>query len=173
MSNNVKIECVTNNLSVDAYKSAYEAARRILCDAEASDPVCEETIQKCMWISAMAETMGDIPMHAASLACADYSLRDSGTLIRKTFPRRRSWNKLFGEKNMDIILYAMVYEDICNISRDADDFDVYGQFSDEEVEKCEWISAICEVIKMFLNITKPCIWMVTVPNKSFTQLDKR
>ena len=151
MANNVKSAWVRSDLSIKAYKSAYEAVRRILCDAEAFDPTNEDTIAKCMWISAMAETMGDVPMNAVSVACEDNSLRNSTTLIRKEFPRKRSWNKLFGERNMDILLYAMVYEGICTISRDADDFDVYGQISDEEVEKCEWISAIYKVMDDILQ----------------------
>lgn len=145
MTTDVKNVWVRSNLPIKAYKSAYEAVRRILCDAEAFDPTNDDAIEKCMWISAMAEIMGEVPMNAVRVVSADNNLRNSTMLVRKAFPRKRFWNTLFGVRNMDILLYAMVYEGICTISRDADDFDIHGQISNEEVEKCEWISAICEV----------------------------
>lgn len=151
MANNTENVWVRSNLPIKDYKSAYEAVRRIMCDAEAFDPTKEETIEKCMWISAMAEIMGNVPMNAVRVVSADNSLLDSTTLIRREFPRKRSWNKLFGERDMDILLYAMVYEGLLSISRDTDDFDIYGVISDVEVKKCELVSAIHEVTNDILQ----------------------
>ena len=151
MDNKMTNVLVRSNLPVNDYKSVYQAVRSILCDAETFSSVNEETIEKCMWISAIADTMNEVPMNALRVISSDYGICDSATLIRREFPRKRSWNKWFGEGNMSIVHYSMVYEDICSVSRDADDFDVYGQISNAEVEKCEWIVAICDVMNSIIT----------------------
>lgn len=55
------------------------------------------------------------------------------------------------EKNMatdamTIADYKAIYEAIVSLSVDADGYGLFESISDEDVEKCKWIAAICEVL---------------------------
>lgn len=55
------------------------------------------------------------------------------------------------EKNMatdamTIADYKAIYEAIVSLSVDADGYGLFENISDEDVEKCKWIAAICEVL---------------------------
>lgn len=55
------------------------------------------------------------------------------------------------EKNMaadamTIADYKAIYEAIVSLSVDADGYGLFESISNEEVEKCKWIAAICEVL---------------------------
>ena len=55
------------------------------------------------------------------------------------------------EKKMDadtmaVVEYKEIYEAIVSLSVDADGYGLFENISDEDVEKCKWIAAICEVL---------------------------
>lgn len=55
------------------------------------------------------------------------------------------------EKNMaadamTIADYKAIYEAIVSLSVDADGYGLFESISNEDVEKCKWIAAICEVL---------------------------
>ena len=55
------------------------------------------------------------------------------------------------EKNMaadamTIADYKAIYEAIVSLSVDADGYGLFESISHEDVEKCKWIAAICEVL---------------------------
>lgn len=55
------------------------------------------------------------------------------------------------EKNMaadamTIAGYKAIYEAIVSLSVDADGYGLFESISNEDVEKCKWIAAICEVL---------------------------
>lgn len=55
------------------------------------------------------------------------------------------------EKNMaadamTIADYKAIYEAIVSLSVDADGYGLFESISNEEVEKCKWIAAVCEVL---------------------------
>ena len=55
------------------------------------------------------------------------------------------------EKNMaadamTIADYKAIYEAIVSLSVDADGYGLFESISNENVEKCKWIAAICEVL---------------------------
>ena len=55
------------------------------------------------------------------------------------------------EKNMaadamTIADYKAIYEAIVSLSVDADGYGLFDSISNEDVEKCKWIAAICEVL---------------------------
>ena len=55
------------------------------------------------------------------------------------------------EKNMSadamtIADYKAIYEAIVSLSVDADGYGLFESISNEDVEKCKWIAAICEVL---------------------------
>ena len=55
------------------------------------------------------------------------------------------------EKNMaadamTIADYKVIYEAIVSLSVDADGYGLFESISNEDVEKCKWIAAICEVL---------------------------
>ena len=55
------------------------------------------------------------------------------------------------EKNMDadtmaVADYKEIYEAIVSLSVDADGYGLFENISEEDVEKCKWIAAICEVL---------------------------
>ena len=48
--------------------------------------------------------------------------------------------------NMTIAEYKENYEAIVSLSVDADGYGLFESISEEDVEKCKWIAAICEVL---------------------------
>ena len=55
------------------------------------------------------------------------------------------------EKNMaadamTIADYKAIYEAIVSLSVDADGYGLFESISNEDIEKCKWIAAICEVL---------------------------
>ena len=55
------------------------------------------------------------------------------------------------EKNMaadamTIADYKAIYEAIVSLSVDADGYGLFESISNEDVEKCKWIAAICEIL---------------------------
>ena len=55
------------------------------------------------------------------------------------------------EKNMaadamTIADYKEIYEAIVSLSVDADGYGLFESISNEDIEKCKWIAAICEVL---------------------------
>lgn len=48
--------------------------------------------------------------------------------------------------NMTIAEYKEIYEAIVSLSVDADGYGLFESISEEDVEKCKWIAAICEVL---------------------------
>ena len=48
--------------------------------------------------------------------------------------------------NMTVAEYKEIYEAIVSLSVDADGYGLFENISDEDVEKCKWIAAICEVL---------------------------
>lgn len=47
---------------------------------------------------------------------------------------------------MTIADYKAIYEAIVSLSVDADGYGLFESISNEDVEKCKWIAAICEVL---------------------------
>ena len=132
---------------LDEYKMAYQVVRRMICDAETLMANNEEDIEKCMWIAAMADVLSEVPATVVQRVSGDVGIsRDTKSLVRKEFPRKRDWHKYYGEAALDIVIYSMIYERICCISRDTDDFNPHNHVSDEVVRKCEWIVAVREVV---------------------------
>lgn len=48
--------------------------------------------------------------------------------------------------NMTVAEYKEIYEAIVSLSVDADGYGLFENISEEDVEKCKWIAAICEVL---------------------------
>lgn len=48
--------------------------------------------------------------------------------------------------NMTVAEYKEIYEAIVSLSMDADGYGLFENISEEDVEKCKWIAAICEVL---------------------------
>ena len=48
--------------------------------------------------------------------------------------------------NMTVAEYKEIYEAIVSLSVDADGYGLFESISEEDVEKCKWIAAICEVL---------------------------
>jgi len=48
--------------------------------------------------------------------------------------------------NMTVAEYKEIYEAIVSLSVDADGYGLFESISNEDVEKCKWIAAICEVL---------------------------
>ena len=48
--------------------------------------------------------------------------------------------------NMTVAEYKETYEAIVSLSVDADGYGLFENISEEDVEKCKWIAAICEVL---------------------------
>ena len=52
----------------------------------------------------------------------------------------------FVDDCLSIETYRSIYDTIVAISVDADGYGLFENISDEDVEKCKWIAAICEVL---------------------------
>ena len=48
---------------------------------------------------------------------------------------------------MNIEGYKAIYDAIVSLSVDADGYGLFDSITDEDVEKCKWIAAICEVLE--------------------------
>lgn len=48
--------------------------------------------------------------------------------------------------NMTVAEYKEIYEAIVSLSVDADGYGLFESISNEDVEKCKWIAAICEIL---------------------------
>ena len=48
--------------------------------------------------------------------------------------------------NMTVAEYKEIYEAIVSLSVDADGYGLFEDISDEDLEKCKWIAAICAVL---------------------------
>lgn len=55
-------------------------------------------------------------------------------------------NPDFVNDSLPIATYKSVYDAIVSLSVDADGYGLFENISDEDVEKCKWIAAICEVL---------------------------
>ena len=58
-------------------------------------------------------------------------------------------NRIFGVGSVDEMTlddYKAVYEAIVSLSCDAEGFGLYDSITQEDIEKCKWIAAICEVL---------------------------
>ena len=53
---------------------------------------------------------------------------------------------IFVDESLSIEAYKSVYDAIVALSVDADGYGLFESISDEDVEKCKWIAAICEVL---------------------------
>ena len=51
-----------------------------------------------------------------------------------------------GVDDMTLDDYKAIYEAIVSLSCDADGYGLYDDITNEDVEKCKWIAAICEVL---------------------------
>ena len=51
-----------------------------------------------------------------------------------------------GVDDMTLDDYKAIYEAIVSLSCDADGYGLYDNITNEDVEKCKWIAAICEVL---------------------------
>lgn len=51
-----------------------------------------------------------------------------------------------GVDDMTLDDYKAIYDAIVSLSCDADGYGLYDDITNEDVEKCKWIAAICEVL---------------------------
>ena len=52
----------------------------------------------------------------------------------------------FMDDSLSVETYKSIYDTIVALSVDADSYGLFENISDEDVEKCKWIAAICEVL---------------------------
>ena len=50
------------------------------------------------------------------------------------------------DDSLSVETYKSIYDAIVALSVDADGYGLFENISDENVEKCKWIAAICEVL---------------------------
>ena len=50
------------------------------------------------------------------------------------------------DDSLSVETYKSIYDAIVALSVDADGYGLFENISDEDVEKCKWIAAICEVL---------------------------
>ena len=50
------------------------------------------------------------------------------------------------DDSLSVETYKSIYDAIVALSVDADGYGLFESISDEDVEKCKWIAAICEVL---------------------------
>ena len=57
----------------------------------------------------------------------------------------KNW-AVYGVDDMTLDDYKAIYDAIVSLSCDADGYGLYDDITNEDVEKCKWIAAICEVL---------------------------
>ena len=64
MKNNIFGGCSFDEMKLENYKAIYEAIVSLSCDADGfglCDGITAEDIEKCKWIAAIFNVMGDVP----------------------------------------------------------------------------------------------------------------
>ena len=127
---------------VEAYKKHYLTARMIQCDAEKFKASNADDVEKCMWIRGMLDDLKQVPVGRFEHTFEYKNIAfDSAKFVRKAFPRKKKWDRWMCPAS-----YEVAYDEMHCMVPDADGFGLFDQIREKDVEKCQWIAAIYEVM---------------------------
>jgi len=147
---NQEAKNIIYNLS---YNEVYRHVVDIAKDVKRFDTTKNEDVEKCKWIAAMVDVFFDVPMHNAVNTLHLNNIQfDSKNFLseRKDEAMARRYKK------HTICDYEFAYDLIVDIAFDADAFFVSENASAEQIEKCKWISVMCDVLSdIYMDVVDP------------------
>ena len=147
---NQEAKNIIYNLS---YNEVYRHVADIAKDTKRFDTTKNEDVEKCKWIAAMVDVFFDVPMHNAVNTLHLNNIQfDSKDFLceRKDEALARRYKK------RTICEYEFVYDLFVDIAFDADAFCVSENASAEQIEKCKWISVMCDVLSdIYMDVVDP------------------
>ena len=133
----------------EVYLVVVDAAK----DARRFDTSKEEDIEKCKWIAAMVDVLFDVPMHKA---CEVLHLNNVKFNYKEFIAENHAVAKPRIYKKRTLADYHRFYDSVLDVAFDADTFNATENTSDELIEKCMWIMAMCDVFsETYLDVITP------------------